>query len=112
MTTKPLTLIVRLRGTNDAGPWMLEDGAWWHDNRHLHRLFSWLTRNYMAPKFGATSIHIYQNEACSALDKIAALMRSKMPPADEYQVRVMKGLVQARLSHLDSWVTLAPVRNI
>jgi hypothetical protein len=67
------------------------------DDSAIRAVFSWQTRNGLAPKFATLPIHHYQLDQCASIDeitrRIALVYHSANTPAE---VRVRNGRVQFR----------------
>lgn len=82
-------------------------GDIWSDDAKLKRAFSWLTKIGLAPKFGTTSIHRYQQMQIEAIDKLKALAAAK--GIQMQWVRYKKGNVYVYDAR--QWHPLAHVYN-
>lgn len=61
----------------------------------LGKVFSWLTRYGMGPRFGSRPIAYYQQEQCAAIDYLQECLRA-LGAAETADLRIRSGIVYYR----------------
>lgn len=87
-------------------PLIIDSSIWTNENK-LKRVFSWLTRLGVAPKFGSICIQYYQQDQCKAIETLEALAKLKQIDLNGTPIRCLNGTFSAKVDH--KWIKFAQI---